>query len=91
MHKTLLYKTLNLKKIFLYFQGFVEAIRALKTVGLLSMDRKEIFNPMQGPDLTWKQIIAILNNQDPDIFTDSLRKIVSDRFGANKVETLCFC
>lgn len=70
----------------LRYNGFAEAIRALKTVGLLSVDRKEIFNPMQGPDLTWKQIIAILNNQGPDIFTDSLRKIVSDKFGANKVE-----
>lgn len=68
-------------------KGFVEAIRALKTVGLLSVDRKEILNPMQGPDLTWKQIIAILNNQSPDIFPDSLRKMVSNRLGADKVKS----
>lgn len=54
------------------------------------MERKEIFNPMQGPDLSWKQIIAILNNQDPDIFTDQLRKIVSDKFGVNKASISLF-
>lgn len=47
------------------------------------MEKNEIFNSMQGPDLTWKQIVAILLNQDPDIFPDSLRKIVSDRLDPN--------
>ncbi|KAI6224429.1 hypothetical protein M3Y99_01399800 [Aphelenchoides fujianensis] len=65
----------------LRYQGFVEAVKALKAVGLMSMEKKEIFNPMQGPDLTWKQIMALLHNQPADIFPDSLRKIVQDRLG----------
>ena len=36
-----------------------------------------------GPDLTWKQIIALLQHQNVDIFPDSLRKFVADRLGEN--------
>ncbi|CAD5225372.1 unnamed protein product [Bursaphelenchus xylophilus] len=72
--KTLLRGTLR-------YQGFVEAIRALKKVGLLSTQTHDVFNPMQGPDMTWQQIMAVMMNQQPDIFPDQLRKIVADRLG----------
>lgn len=62
----------------------MEAVKALKSVGLLSADKMDILNPIQGPDLTWKQILAVMMNQQPDVFPDSLRKIVADRLGKGK-------
>ena len=79
--KTLLRGTLR-------YQGFVEAIKALKAVGLLSLERKDILNPMQGPDLTWKQIIAAQMNQQMDIFPDQLRNIIADAIGRDKTKEL---
>lgn len=37
---------------------------------------------MQGPDLSWKQIMAGLMDQDMDIFPDSLRHLVAERLDA---------
>uniref|UniRef100_A0A914Z7W2 Saccharopine dehydrogenase (NAD(+), L-glutamate-forming) n=1 Tax=Panagrolaimus superbus TaxID=310955 RepID=A0A914Z7W2_9BILA len=75
--KTLLRGTLR-------YEGFVEAIKALRTVGLLSHDRKDVLNPMQGPDLTWKQITAALMNQNMDVFPDQLRNVVAEKLGKGK-------
>lgn len=75
--KTLLRGTLR-------YEGFVEAIRALKKVGLLSTQTHNIFNPVQGPDLSWLQIMAVLQNQPTDVFPDQLRKIVSDQLADKK-------
>uniref|UniRef100_A0A914EBA5 Saccharopine dehydrogenase (NAD(+), L-glutamate-forming) n=1 Tax=Acrobeloides nanus TaxID=290746 RepID=A0A914EBA5_9BILA len=72
----------------LRYQGFVEAIEALKKVGLLSLEKKDYFNPIQGPDLTWKQIIAMQMNQQMDIFPDSLRKLVADALGPENTRQL---
>lgn len=43
------------------------------------MEKKDFLNPMQGPDLNWKQIMAGLMNQDLDIFPDSLRYMIGDQ------------
>ncbi|KAK0398486.1 hypothetical protein QR680_002615 [Steinernema hermaphroditum] len=68
----------------LRYKGFVEAIKALKAIGYLSTERKEIFNSIQGPDLTWKQLLASQLNQQMDIFPDSLRNILAERLGRSK-------
>lgn len=65
----------------LRFKGFAEAVKALKTVGLLNTERNELFNSVIGPDLTWKQIMASLMNQPADIFPDSLKNIAAEKFG----------
>ncbi|TMS38063.1 hypothetical protein L596_004871 [Steinernema carpocapsae] len=75
--KTLLRGTLR-------YNGFVEAIKALKSVGYLSTEHKEIFNSMQGPDLTWKQLLAAQLNQQMDIFPDSLNHILAEHLGRDK-------
>lgn len=43
------------------------------------MDQKDFLNPMQGPDLTWKQVTAGLLDQQHDIFPDSLKRIVAEK------------
>ena len=43
---------------------------------------------MQGPDLTWKQIIAALMNQDMDVFPDQLRNVVAENIGREKIREL---
>jgi hypothetical protein len=52
------------------------------------LEKKDYFNPIQGPDLTWKQIIAMQMNQQMDIFPDSLRKIVADALGPENTRQL---
>ncbi|KJH41140.1 saccharopine dehydrogenase [Dictyocaulus viviparus] len=66
----------------LRYKGFVETVKALDAIGLLSTQQQEIFNPVVGPDLTWKQLMAFLLNQKLDIFPDSLRNLAADRIGA---------
>jgi hypothetical protein len=60
----------------------------LKTIGYLSTEPKDFLDPMQGPDLTWKQITASLLNQQQDIFPDSLKNIVMDLLGREKIREL---
>lgn len=79
--KTLLRGTLR-------YQGFVEAVKALKAIGYLSMQPRDFLNPVQGPDLTWKQITASLLNQEQDIFPDSLKNIVIELLGKEKIREL---
>ncbi|KAK6034127.1 saccharopine dehydrogenase [Cooperia oncophora] len=74
--KTLLRGTLR-------YKGFVETVKALDAVGLLDTQPKDIFNPIVGPDLTWKQLMASLLNQKVDIFPDSLRNIAAERVGSS--------
>jgi saccharopine dehydrogenase-like NADP-dependent oxidoreductase len=69
-------------------QGFVGAIKALKTVGYLSREPNDFLNPVQGPDLSWKQITASLMNQQQDIFPDSLKNIVMEKLGREKTREL---
>lgn len=45
------------------------------------MEKKDFLSPLNGPDLTWKQVTAGLVNQQMDIFPDSLRRIVAERLG----------
>lgn len=59
----------------------METVKALDSVGLLSTEKSDVFNPVQGPDLTWKQLMASQLNQKMDIFPDSLRKIAAERVG----------
>ncbi|KAI3418932.1 hypothetical protein GPALN_008027 [Globodera pallida] len=72
----------------LRYEGFVEAVKALKAIGYLSMERKDFLNPMQGPDMTWKQITASLLNQQPDIFPDSLMNIAAESLGKERTREL---
>ncbi|EPB71355.1 saccharopine dehydrogenase [Ancylostoma ceylanicum] len=65
----------------LRYKGFVETVKALDAVGLLNTEPQDIFNPIMGPDLTWKQLMASLLNQKQDIFPDSLRNIAAERVG----------
>ncbi|KAI1715545.1 saccharopine dehydrogenase NADP binding domain-containing protein [Ditylenchus destructor] len=68
----------------LRYKGFVEAIKALKAVGYLSVIKNDFLNPLQGPDLTWNQVMAHLMNQPTDIFPDSLKQIVVERLGGKE-------
>uniref|UniRef100_A0A7E4ULH5 Saccharopine dehydrogenase n=1 Tax=Panagrellus redivivus TaxID=6233 RepID=A0A7E4ULH5_PANRE len=72
----------------LRYQGFAEAIKALKSIGLLSSEKKDFLNPVQGPDLTWKQITASLVNQQMDVFPDQLRNVVAEKLGRDKVKEM---
>ncbi|KAJ1350331.1 hypothetical protein KIN20_006098 [Parelaphostrongylus tenuis] len=65
----------------LRYKGFVETVKALDAVGLLNTQPQDFFNPVSGPDLTWKQLMACLLNQRQDIFPDSLRNIAAERVG----------
>lgn len=49
----------------------MEAIKALKAIGYLASERKDFLNPVQGPDLSWKQITACLLNQEVGRGTNS--------------------
>uniref|UniRef100_A0A0N5A3W0 Saccharopine dehydrogenase n=1 Tax=Parastrongyloides trichosuri TaxID=131310 RepID=A0A0N5A3W0_PARTI len=62
----------------LRYKGFENTIKALKTLGLLDTTNKDFLDPTNGPDLTWKQVMAILLNQQPDIFPDSVKNIAKD-------------
>ncbi|ETN81777.1 saccharopine dehydrogenase [Necator americanus] len=65
----------------LRYKGFVETVKALDAVGLLSTEPQDVFNSVMGPDLTWKQLMAALLNQKQDIFPDSLRNIAAEKLG----------
>lgn len=67
-----------------FYQGFVEAVKALKAIGFLSMQPREFLDPVQGPDLSWKEITALLLNQQLDIFPDSLKNIAMELLGKEK-------
>ncbi|KAK6030158.1 saccharopine dehydrogenase [Ostertagia ostertagi] len=67
----------------LRYKGFVETVKALDSIGLLNTEPQDIFNPVMGPDLTWKQLMASLLNQKIDIFPDSLRNIAAERVGGS--------
>lgn len=73
--KTLLRGTLR-------YRGFVETVKALETVGLLNSSNIEIFNSTVGPDLTWKELMAGLLNQQQDIFPESLIHLASEKIGS---------
>uniref|UniRef100_A0A0K0DBU6 Saccharopine dehydrogenase n=1 Tax=Angiostrongylus cantonensis TaxID=6313 RepID=A0A0K0DBU6_ANGCA len=76
----------------LRYKGFVEAVKALDAVGLLNTQPQEVFNPVSGPDLTWKQLMASLLNQKLDIFPDSLCNVATERVGGTNqigVKALC--
>ncbi|VDM51968.1 unnamed protein product [Angiostrongylus costaricensis] len=76
----------------LRYKGFVEAVKALNAVGLLNTQPQEVFNPVSGPDLTWKQLMASLLNQKLDIFPDSLCNVATERVGGTNpigVKALC--
>ncbi|VDM39180.1 unnamed protein product [Toxocara canis] len=75
--KTLLRGTLR-------YKGFVEAVKALKELGLMNMEPNAIFNSATGPDLSWKQILASLLHQPTDIFAESLKKIAAEKLGKEK-------
>uniref|UniRef100_A0AC35U4V7 Saccharopine dehydrogenase n=1 Tax=Rhabditophanes sp. KR3021 TaxID=114890 RepID=A0AC35U4V7_9BILA len=62
----------------LRYKGFEDTIKALKGLGLLDTVDKDYLNPQNGPDITWKQIMAILLNQQPDIFPDSVKHIADE-------------
>ncbi|VDO37093.1 unnamed protein product [Haemonchus placei] len=67
----------------LRYKGFVETVKALDSVGLLNTEPQDVFNPVMGPDLTWKQLMASLLNKKIDIFPDSLRNVAAERVGAS--------
>ncbi|CAI4227869.1 unnamed protein product [Auanema sp. JU1783] len=69
----------------LRYEGFVETVKALDSVGLLSTQPSEVFSSIQGPDLTWKQLMASLLNQRLDIFPDSLKNIAAEHVGKKNV------
>jgi hypothetical protein len=48
------------------FEGFAEAVRALKQIGLLNVEKNILFNPAQGPDLTWVSL-SIFNEINNNI------------------------
>ncbi|CAI5448094.1 unnamed protein product [Caenorhabditis angaria] len=72
----------------LRYKGFVETVKALHSVGLLSTSPSDAFTSNIGPDLTWKELVAISQNQKPDIFTDSLKSLVEQKVGANGANAL---
>uniref|UniRef100_A0A0N5CDR4 Saccharopine dehydrogenase n=1 Tax=Strongyloides papillosus TaxID=174720 RepID=A0A0N5CDR4_STREA len=67
----------------LRYNGFDKTIKALKTLGLLDTSDKDFLNPNNGPDLTWKQVMAILLNQQQDIFPDSIKNMAKDILSAD--------
>ncbi|KAI6206438.1 Alanine dehydrogenase PNT and Saccharopine dehydrogenase domain containing protein [Aphelenchoides besseyi] len=67
----------------LRYKGFVEAIKGLKSAGLLSSEKHDFLSPMNGPDLTWKQLMASLHAHDTDIPTDELRRLIGARLETN--------
>jgi Holliday junction resolvasome RuvABC DNA-binding subunit len=69
-------------------KGFVETVKALKSIGYLSTEAKDFLNPVQGPDLSWKQITAELMNQKEDIFHGSLMNLVMEKLGKEKQREL---
>ncbi|CAD6199885.1 unnamed protein product [Caenorhabditis auriculariae] len=68
----------------LRYQGFVETVKALHSVGLLSSEPTDAFTSTIGPDHTWKELMASLLNKKFDIFPDSLRNIAAEKV-ENKV------
>ncbi|KAI6180621.1 Alanine dehydrogenase PNT and Saccharopine dehydrogenase domain containing protein [Aphelenchoides besseyi] len=67
----------------LRYKGFVEAIKGLKSAGLLSSEKRDFLSPMNGPDLTWKQLMARLHAHDTDIPTGELRRLIGARLETN--------
>lgn len=63
----------------------MEALQALRELGLLSNETSMLLQPQQGPDLTWKEFIAQQLNQKPDMFSDSLRQLAAERLTSNDV------
>ncbi|PIC37692.1 hypothetical protein B9Z55_016231 [Caenorhabditis nigoni] len=72
----------------LRYHGFVETVKALHSVGLLSGESTDSFTSNIGPDLTWKELVASLSNQKLDIFPDSLRHIIEEKVGEKGLSAL---
>uniref|UniRef100_A0A915I465 Saccharopine dehydrogenase-like C-terminal domain-containing protein n=1 Tax=Romanomermis culicivorax TaxID=13658 RepID=A0A915I465_ROMCU len=65
----------------LRYRGFGQAMRSFLALGLIDPQQHAAFDPDFGPNLTWKQIMALLMNMKSDIFVDTLKSRIAERFG----------
>jgi len=67
----------------LRYKGYVDVIRGMVNLGLLDPKPEPLLHE-NGPDLTWRQFMCSITNQDPSIFYDNLKETLLDRLGNEK-------
>jgi len=68
----------------LRYKGYTKTVKGLANLGLLDANPQPVLHE-NGPDLTWRQYMCHLTNQNENIFLDNLREILEDRLGDEKV------
>lgn len=67
----------------LRYKGYVDAVKGLVVLGLLNPQSTPVLHE-NGPELTWKQYMCHITNQNESIFFDNLKEILLDRLGSAK-------
>jgi len=67
----------------LRYKGYVDVIKGFVTLGLLDPNPSPILHE-NGPEMTWRQYMCHITNQDEHIFFDNLKEVLSDRLENDK-------
>jgi len=67
----------------LRYKGYTKSIKGMANLGLLDANPTPVLHE-NGPDLSWRQYMCHLTNQDEGIFKDNLREILLERLGDKK-------
>lgn len=65
----------------LRYAGFGAAMQSFLALGLVDPRPHPAFDPDSGPDFTWKELLAALVNLRPDVFVETLKSKVAEKFG----------
>jgi alpha-aminoadipic semialdehyde synthase len=68
----------------LRYEGFTAAAKALQRLNLLSSERHPALDVHLGPEHSWKEFMALLLHQKPDIFIDTLKSMALDKLDGDE-------
>jgi saccharopine dehydrogenase (NADP+, L-glutamate forming) len=74
----------------IFFQGFVEAVKAIKAIGYLSTEKRDFLNAKNPQQPSWRQATATLLNVPGNTSADQLKQALTQKLDfENKEAGIC--